>query len=69
VKLLVIEEVDCLTWKLKRGMRFDYVWHDIWQDICGDNLEQMELLHRKFGKRCGSAQASWCRYECERAMR
>jgi len=68
-KILVVEEVDCLTWKLKRGMRFDYVWHDIWPYICGDNLEQMKLLHRKFGKRCGSAQASCCRYECERAMR
>lgn len=48
-----------------KGVRYGMVWHDIWDDICGDNLPQMHKLHRKYGRRC-DWQGSWCRYECER---
>jgi hypothetical protein len=59
---------DALTYQPPKGKRFAMVWHDIWDYICGDNLEQMHALHRKYGRRT-DWQGSWCRYQCERAMR
>jgi len=49
----------------KPTKRFTVVWHDIWDNICADNLIGMHKLHRKYGKRT-DWQGSWCRYECER---
>lgn len=63
-----IAEGDALTFKPSRGVRYGTVWHDIWNDICGDNLEQMAVLHRKYGKRA-DWQGSWCHNECRRANR
>jgi hypothetical protein len=34
------------------------VWHDIWLDLCTDNLEGMGKLHRKYGRRT-DWQGSW----------
>lgn len=45
--------------------RYDVVWHDIWNSICADNLKEMKILHRKYGKKC-NWQGSWCRSLCER---
>lgn len=56
---------DALTFKPPKSKRFQAVWHDIWDDICADNLESMHTLHRKYG-RCADWQGSWCRDECER---
>lgn len=47
-----------------RGIKYDYVWHDIWTNICTDNLREMHKLHRKYGKR-SKWQGSWCRELCE----
>lgn len=55
---------DALLYKPPRGTRYGTVWHDIWNDICGDNLENMKLLHRKYGRRT-DWQGSWCRSECQ----
>lgn len=41
-----------------RGTRWDVAWHDIWRDICGDNLPLMAKLHRAYGHRVGW-QGSW----------
>lgn len=60
-----IVQADALVWRPKRGTRFAVVWHDIWPAICSDNLEDMKLLHRSYGKRC-SWQGSWARWQCER---
>ena len=59
-------QADALTWKPPVGVRYDVVWHDIWSDICSDNLPEMHKLHRKYGRRT-DWQASWCRDECEHA--
>jgi spermidine synthase len=59
---------DAMTYSPPRGKRYGMVWHDIWDNICADNLEQMKALHRKYGRR-SEWQGSWCRYECERAAR
>ena len=61
---LEIINADTLEWKPPKGVRYDVVWHDIWDNICADNLEQMKLLHRRYGKRC-DWQGSWCRDMCE----
>jgi hypothetical protein len=47
------------------GTRFSVVWHDIWSDICADNLPEMTKLHRRYGRRC-DWQGSWARHLCER---
>lgn len=51
-----------------KGKEYGMVWHDIWNYICGDNIEEMKKLHRKYGRRT-EWQGSWCRGECERANR
>lgn len=59
-----VEEIrigDALTYELTKGVRYDFVWHDIWPDICGDNWEGMKRLHRRFSRRVDVEQNSWCR--------
>lgn len=51
---------NCLDYKWERGKKWDYIWHDIWDNICEDNLDEMKKLHRKFGRRC-KFQMSWGR--------
>lgn len=53
-----IRNEDALTYKPPMGERYDVVWHDIWSNLCTDNLKQMERLHRKYGRRC-DWQGSW----------
>lgn len=61
-----IIEADAFDYKLPKGTHYDMVWHDIWDNICADNLPEMQKLHRKYGRRC-AWQGSWCRAECERS--
>lgn len=65
---LTIIEADALAWQPPKGKRYDAVWHDIWDNICADNLPDMHKLHRKYGRRT-DWQGSWCRAECERQSR
>lgn len=58
--------IDAFEWKPPKGKKYDVVWHDIWDYITEDNLEDMHKLHRKYGKRA-VWQGSWARYQCERA--
>lgn len=55
---------DALTYSPPKNKRYQMVWHDIWDNICTDNLEDMKKLHRKYGRRT-DWQGSWCRHECE----
>jgi spermidine synthase len=57
---LTIVEGDALTWQPPRDVRYTVVWHDIWDNICADNLPDMHRLHRRFGRRC-DWQGSWSR--------
>ena len=61
---VTIVHADAFEWKPPKGKRYDVVWHDIWNNICTDNLPEMHTLHRKYGKRC-NWQGSWCREICE----
>lgn len=56
---------DAMAFCPPRGKRYQMVWHDIWDNICSDNLPEMHALHRKYGRRA-DWQGSWCRYQCER---
>ena len=60
---LTIINADALDWKPPKGTFYGMVWHDIWNDICSDNLPEMHRLHRKYGKR-SAWQGSWCRGLC-----
>lgn len=61
-------QADAFEYQPPKGIRYDYVWHDIWDDICADNLPQMHKLHRKYGRRCDH-QGSWSREVCEEIMK
>jgi hypothetical protein len=65
---VTIIHADALTYSPQPGERFDAVWHDIWDDVCSDNLPDMRLLHRRYGRRT-EWQASWRRKDCERQER
>lgn len=59
-----IHHADAFEFAPPDGVRYTVVWHDIWDDICCDNLEEMKWLHLKYGRRA-DWQRSWCRDECE----
>ena len=59
---LRIINYDALKYCPPKNKIYDAVWHDIWDNICGDNWESMKKLHRKYGKR-SKWQGSWCREE------
>ena len=57
-----VEIINCSAFDYipPKGIRYGAVWHDIWDSICEDNLEEMATLHRKYGRRC-DWQGSWCK--------
>jgi hypothetical protein len=55
---LTIHHDDAYTRKWPVGQEWAVVWHDIWADLCEDNLAEMATLHRRFGRRC-QWQGSW----------
>lgn len=59
-----IVHADAFEFKPPKGIKYDAVWHDIWDEICPDNLPQMKKLHRKYGK-YALWQGSWSRDICE----
>ena len=60
-----IIHADAMTWKPPKGVRYDAVWHDTWDDITDGNLDSMKTLHRRYGQKT-DWQDSWCRDLCER---
>lgn len=47
-KKIKIVNTDIFQYKTKE--KFDFIWLDIWADICNDNLKEMETLKNKFSK-------------------
>ncbi len=62
-KNIEIIHADAMTWTPPKGKRYHAVWHDIWPNICTDNLKEMGTLHRRYGRRC-DWQGSWSKEEC-----
>lgn len=63
-----VKQADALEYRPPVGKRYGVVWHDIWDDICSDNLPEMHKLHRKYGRRC-EWQGSWARWQCEQQLK
>ena len=63
-KRVSVIHADAFDWIPPKGKHYDYIWHDIWNNICSDNLPGMKKLTRKYGRKA-DYQESWCRYECE----
>lgn len=59
---------DAFTYKPPKNVFYDCVWHDIWDDICSDNLKEMEKLHRRYARR-SDWQGSWCKEQRQRLKR
>jgi len=61
---LTIIHASAFDFKPPRGSFYNIVWHDIWDDICTDNLPEMATLHRRYGRRC-DWQGSWSKETCK----
>lgn len=55
---ITIHEADAYTVQWDKGKRWNVAWHDIWANICSDNLPEMARLHRKYGHKV-KWQNSW----------
>ena len=62
---LEIINADAYEWIPPKGIKYSVAWFDIWDDICSDNLPEMQKLHRKYGRKA-EWKGSWCRHMCER---
>lgn len=65
---LTIIHADALEYIPPKGEKYDFVWHDIWDYICADNLKEMSKLHRKYGRRT-KWQGSWAKSICQHYAR
>lgn len=59
---------DANTYTPPRGSRWKSVWLDIWDGICGDNLQEIQRLRRKF-RRYADYVDSWAYSEHLRSGR
>lgn len=57
-KKIDVIHADAFDYVPPKGQRYGCVWHDIWQDICSDNLSEVARLKRKYGRRC-DWQGAW----------
>lgn len=55
---------DAMTWKPPKDAFYGVVWHDIWDDLCADNLPQMKTLTRRYARKC-AWQGCWGRSHVE----
>jgi hypothetical protein len=62
---LTIIHSCCFEYLPPKGQIYDFVWHDIWDDICEDNLNEMGTLHRKYARKT-MWQDSWAKDLCKR---
>lgn len=65
---LEIVHADAYEYRPQKGEVFDYVWHDIWDDLSSDNFPLMAKLTRKYA-RASVAQGVWSREEVRRYER
>ena len=60
----MIIEADAFDYEPPAGMKFDVVWHDIWDNICCDNLAEMGGLRSKY-ENIATWQGCWAQKHCE----
>lgn len=56
---VTIIEANAFEYQPPRGARYEAVWHDIWDNICTDNLKGITQLKRRYGHRA-EWQGAWC---------
>ena len=56
-----IVHADAHAYQPPKAERYDFVWHDIWDNITADNLESMKALTRKYRRPRAANQACWSR--------
>lgn len=56
---LTIINADAMTWTPPKDIRYGAVWHDIWNEINGDNIEEMRILRKRYQK-ISDWQGMWC---------
>ena len=60
---VAVVQADAFEFKPPKGKKYGAVWHDIFDDICADNLPEMTKLKRKYGRRT-EWQGCWCEALC-----
>lgn len=65
---LKIIHADAFEYTPPKTIKYNFVWHDIWDDISADNLPQMALLHRKYARKT-EWQDSWAKKQCQKQNR
>lgn len=64
---ITIHHADTFTWQPPKGTKYDAAWHDIWDDICEDNRDEMSKLRRHYQKYVlKGKQYCWGQNEMER---
>ena len=57
--LVHLYQADAFSMTWPQDAQWDFAWHDIWSDICTDNLPEITKLKRKYARRVGW-QGAWC---------
>lgn len=50
---VTIVHADAYTHEWPRGTKWDVAWHDIWPDLSGDNIAEMDTLKARYRSRAG----------------
>jgi hypothetical protein len=65
---LTIIQSDAFEYQPPEGVRYDVVWHDIWNEISSDNWKQYKFLYEKYKFLC-DWQGSWCEKDVEEIIK
>lgn len=49
-KFINVVKDDIFKWLPKKNIKFNTMYFDIWDNLCGDNYEEMKQLHKRFRK-------------------
>lgn len=60
-KRVTFHHGDCFTFDWPKRKVWDVVWHDVWDEICGDNVPAIRKIERRFADRC-NWQGTWAKH-------
>jgi len=69
---ITLHHADAYTIEWPQGTTWDCAWHDIWGELCTDNLSEIAKLKRKYARKVGWQKAwveDWLRSEKRREQR
>ena len=56
---------DAFGYRPPRGLPIHTIWHDVWPNVCADNLPDMKYLSMRY-RRKGAWQGCWGRHDIRR---